>query len=285
LLQLKTYIGVSVTAVGAPTTGKLAVWASTSSLDDSLTVIEAATGFTTGSDVTIPTSACVRSEMSDIIYDESAMANPLADADTILICDGDAATAQYKATLTQLNTWINTHYSVELESLTDAEVQQLQNIGATTISAAQWGYLGGAAQSAHISDTAACDAMTQTAAPTTITDSTGLSGTHDDTVAAFVALTDYTAHAPGAVPVTSNAATDLDTTAAGLATLENECTAAFGVINQNVSDLAQKIIEIIADLGEIKVDTAALKTAVDNLNSTQDSINAAQAAFGVTLAS
>jgi len=32
--------------------------------------------------------------------------------------------------------------SPEIDALTDAEVQQLQNIGATTISAAQWGYLG-----------------------------------------------------------------------------------------------------------------------------------------------
>lgn len=39
------------------------------------------------------------------------------------------------------------------------------------------------------------------------------------------AITAYTAHASGATTVTSNAATDLDTTAAALATLEDEVTA------------------------------------------------------------
>jgi len=39
------------------------------------------------------------------------------------------------------------------------------------------------------------------------------------------AITNYTAHASGGVAVTSNAATDLDTTAAALALLENEVTA------------------------------------------------------------
>ena len=34
------------------------------------------------------------------------------------------------------------NFSDELANLTDAEIQQLQNINATTISAAQWGYLG-----------------------------------------------------------------------------------------------------------------------------------------------
>ena len=39
------------------------------------------------------------------------------------------------------------------------------------------------------------------------------------------AVTPYTPHSTGAVPVTSNAATDLDTTAAALATLEDEVAA------------------------------------------------------------
>lgn len=38
-------------------------------------------------------------------------------------------------------------------------------------------------------------------------------------------VTNYTAHASGATPVTSNAATDLDTTAAALAALEDEVAA------------------------------------------------------------
>ena len=93
-----------------------------------------------------------------------------------------------------------------------------------------------------------------------LTDSTGDSGTHDDTLAdgktatAPAAITDYVAHASGGTTVTSNAATDLDTAAAALDTLEDEVTALqvtvaacetdIGVQNQNDSDLAQKILEI-----------------------------------------
>lgn len=83
------------------------------------------------------------------------------------------------------------------------------------------------------------------AAPVTITDSTGLDGTHDDTVAALTALTDYTPHAAGATPVTSNAATDLDTTALALETFRDEQAARNTVISQNQSDLSQKIIELV----------------------------------------
>jgi len=51
--------------------------------------------------------------------------------------------------------------------------------------------------------------------------------TLSDTVQAQTAwsVTDYTPHASGAVPVTSNAATDLDTVAAALDTLQGEVTA------------------------------------------------------------
>ena len=48
---------------------------------------------------------------------------------------------------------------------------------------------------------------------------------------AAAAITAYTAHASGATAVTSNAATDLDTTAAALATLEDEVTALTATVN------------------------------------------------------
>lgn len=51
------------------------------------------------------------------------------------------------------------------------------------------------------------------------------------------APTNYTAHAAGAVPVTSNAATDLDTTAAALATLEDEVTALTNKVNSLLAKL------------------------------------------------
>lgn len=84
-----------------------------------------------------------------------------------------------------------------------------------------------------------------------LTDNTGGSGTHDDTLAdglTSVAPSAYSAPAAGgAVAVLSAAATDLDTAAAALAnvrgvvaTLVTDVT----TINQNTSDLAQKINEI-----------------------------------------
>lgn len=157
LSQLKTYVGVSVT--GSGTTGKIPKFASASSLTDGYTAVDT---FVAGSATALPSSLGVRTEMNDIIFDETAMGSALADADTMLICDGDIAEKQYKSTLTQLNTWINTHYAVELESLTAAEVTQLQAIGATTISAAQWAYLGGMDQDVATTDTPEFAGMTIT---------------------------------------------------------------------------------------------------------------------------
>lgn len=88
------------------------------------------------------------------------------------------------------------------------------------------------------------------AAIVALTDSTGGSGTHDDTLAdglTSVAPAAYTAHVAGGVPVTSNAATDLDTTAAAVANLRGVVATLVTdvtVQNQNDSDLAQKIAEI-----------------------------------------
>jgi predicted RecA/RadA family phage recombinase len=94
-----------------------------------------------------------------------------------------------------------------------------------------------------------------------LTDSTGGSGTHDDTLAdgltatAPAAITDYTAVTDMTNPVTK---TEGETLSAALATLESEVTALRGTVaacvtdlttqNQNDSDLAQKIIEIRAAL-------------------------------------
>lgn len=51
-----------------------------------------------------------------------------------------------------INTAITGALSSELQSLTDAEVQQLQNIGTVTITLTQWGYLGGSDQAVKTSD-------------------------------------------------------------------------------------------------------------------------------------
>jgi predicted RecA/RadA family phage recombinase len=90
-----------------------------------------------------------------------------------------------------------------------------------------------------------------------LTDNTGGSGTHDDTLAdgltatAPAAITDYTAVTDMTNPVTK---TEGETMSAALATLESEVTALRSTVaacvtdittqNQNASDLAQKINEI-----------------------------------------
>ncbi len=89
---------------------------------------------------------------------------------------------------------------------------------------------------------------------TSLTDSSG--GTANNTVAAVVAPTGYTAHGSGATAVTSNAATDLDTTAAALATLEDEVTTAVGTINDNCADLTAKVNQLIDDLEDLGILTA-----------------------------
>jgi predicted RecA/RadA family phage recombinase len=90
-----------------------------------------------------------------------------------------------------------------------------------------------------------------------LTDNTGDSGTHDDTLAdgltatAPAAITDYTAVVNMTDPVTK---AEGEAVSAALATLENEVTALRATVaavvtdvtvqNQNDSDLAQKILEI-----------------------------------------
>ena len=84
-----------------------------------------------------------------------------------------------------------------------------------------------------------------------LTDAT-TGGAPDNTVDPVAVITNYTAHAAGAVAVTSNAATDLDTTAAALATLENEVTAARTVINGNFRELTEELNAVRADLINVK---------------------------------
>lgn len=56
-------------------------------------------------------------------------------------------------------------------------------------------------------------------------------------VADHAAITAYTAHASGAVTVTSNAATDLNTTAAALATAVSELTSLRAKVNALLAEL------------------------------------------------
>lgn len=94
---------------------------------------------------------------------------------------------------------------------------------------------------------------------TALTDSTGGSVSNATladglTVTAPAAITAYTAHASGSTPVTSNAATDLDTTAAPLATAVSELTALRAKVNTIVTDVGTqndnqaKIAELVNEL-------------------------------------
>lgn len=56
-------------------------------------------------------------------------------------------------------------------------------------------------------------------------------------IADHAAITAYTAHSSGSTTVTSNAATDLDTTAAGLATAVSELTTLRAKVNEIITAL------------------------------------------------
>jgi len=255
---------------GSGAAGYLADWSDADTLQNTYAMV---TSFAAGSNAEVATSKAIRDEMDDIIYDATAMGAALADADTFLMNDGDTATTQKKATLTQLNTWINTHYAVELESLTAAEVTQLQAIGTTTISAAQWGYLGGASQAAHIADPAATatdpDAITAgdpTLDASDITDSTGgtPSGTHT--------LVDV------ATDTWDNEKADVENNFATIA-------AEYNGLKDDVEANEAELEKLIDDVTSIRTQLVALIDDVQANNAAIDSINAAQAGFGVTASS
>lgn len=117
-----------------------------------------------------------------------------------------------------------------------------------------------------------------TAIAATLTDSTGDSGTHNDTLAdgltatAPAAITNYTAVVNMTDPVTK---AEGEAVSAALATLENEVTALqvtvaacvtdLTVQNQNDSDLAQKVIELVATQAQNRTAIVALQDAVKEL--------------------
>lgn len=83
----------------------------------------------------------------------------------------------------------------------------------------------------NVTPTTRASAYTQTYATATKTHS-------NPTAANPAAITEYTPHASGAVPVVSAGATDLDTTAAALNTLVDECQALETEVSALVVDLA-----------------------------------------------
>ena len=81
------------------------------------------------------------------------------------------------------------------------------------------------------------------------------------TAANPTAPTAYSAHASGAVAVVSNAGTDLDTTAAALATLVTEVTAYEVDIGQIIVDNAATLVE----LDDLADDVALIRTALNDM--------------------
>lgn len=79
------------------------------------------------------------------------------------------------------------------------------------------------------------------------------------TATAPASITGYAPHASGAVTVTSNAATDLDTTAAALDTLVDEVTALRSTVNDLVTDMADVTTQLNALLAEVR-DHGAIAT-------------------------
>lgn len=96
------------------------------------------------------------------------------------------------------------------------------------------------------------------AAVVTLTDSTGLSGTHDDTLAATtvpgaLTVTDGTGTNDGTIgAITDNASTI--TAVQELAAKINAIITLLGVMVQNQSDVAQKVIELVAEHTKIVAD-------------------------------
>jgi len=77
----------------------------------------------------------------------SGMVAGVADYDAFIVSDGGEL--KYRTGDEILS---DLSLSAELKSLTDAEIQQLQNIGVSTISSTQWGYLGALDQSVASGD-------------------------------------------------------------------------------------------------------------------------------------
>lgn len=106
-----------------------------------------------------------------------------------------------------------------------------------------------------------------TAIEATLTDSTGLSGSHDDTLAAVTTFTPSVAWDGAAVFPSAADATAIAT--------------AITTLNQNASDTAQKVIELVTAQGQDRTAIVALTDAVKELSTKVNEALAAIRAGGL----
>ena len=106
LTQLKGEMG-DVIAPASMTENSVPQWSSAQdTLKDGLTVQATVRADGVAVDTALPTEKSVRTLAKSIIYDQTLMDSDLADADLVMIDDNAAGTAQRKAPLTAVWTWI-----------------------------------------------------------------------------------------------------------------------------------------------------------------------------------
>jgi hypothetical protein len=103
--EIATYVNSTATLSGSGTASQLAEWSGANSLIAGPAVTDSGSGFAAGADTAVPTTAAVRGELDQLIFDSTDIGAALADADTILVDDGGVGTTQRKSTLTRLWTW------------------------------------------------------------------------------------------------------------------------------------------------------------------------------------
>ncbi len=141
--------------------------------------------------------------------------------------------------------------SADIDGTPDAEVLMVatNSGGVVTTTAVSLSVVAGAAVTSLTDSTggSANDTLTALGGLTTLTDSTGLSGTHDDTLAATTVPSDITG---GESPTEAE---------------HNAALAVMRVMAQNQSDVAQKMIEVVADMEDCRNNFADLAAKVNTI--------------------
>jgi len=132
LAQIVAHAGALVSGSGTATT--LAKWSSTSVLESGPTITESGDGFTTGTNLTLPTTAAVRGEMDAIVNDATDIGVALADTDNILVYDASAV-GQRKSAVSRIWTYVITAIQALAAKTTpvDADILMIQDSEASSV--------------------------------------------------------------------------------------------------------------------------------------------------------